>query len=119
MTKNTSFLSADGFIKMPATEAAIAIVAPTDRSTPAVAITRVMPMASSITVEPLRKMSIKLPCRLPSRFSMAKKPGEGKYKGYDVQGEGQYDPALSNERIGLVGDLDPQSVGDQLGNATP
>jgi hypothetical protein len=38
-------------------------------------MTRVMPMARIITVEPFRKISIRLPCRLPSLFSMEKKPG--------------------------------------------
>ncbi len=58
-----------GFIITAATEAAIAITAPTERSTPPVAMTSVIPSASRHTVDPLRRMSIRVPYRLPSRVS--------------------------------------------------
>ena len=48
-------------MRIAATDAEIAMTAPTDRSTPPVAITSVMPMASSMIVEPLRGMSTRLP----------------------------------------------------------
>ena len=58
-----------------AIDAEIAMIAPTDRSTPPVAITSVMPMASSMIVDPLRRMSTRFPNRWPSTVSSAKKPG--------------------------------------------
>ncbi len=64
-----------GFIMIAATEAEIAITTPTERSTPPVAITSVMPIANSITVDALRIISIRLPYRLPSRVWTLKKPG--------------------------------------------
>ncbi|OQA22032.1 MAG: hypothetical protein BWY63_01015 [Chloroflexi bacterium ADurb.Bin360] len=51
------------------------MMAPTDKSTPPVAITNVMPIASKETVEALRTISIRLPYRLPSRVEILKKPG--------------------------------------------
>ncbi len=46
---------------MQATDAAIAMIAPTDRSTPPVAMTRVIPMASTSVGALLRRMSTTLP----------------------------------------------------------
>ncbi len=48
---------------MHATEAEMAMTAPTDRSTPPVAITTVMPIASTTVGALLRRMSIRLPYR--------------------------------------------------------
>ena len=48
---------------MHATEAEMAITAPTDRSTPPVAMTMVMPMASTTVGALSRRMSMRLPYR--------------------------------------------------------
>ena len=48
-------------INCAATAPAIAITAPTDKSTPLVAMTRAMPKASSITFEPWLRISINTP----------------------------------------------------------
>ena len=48
-------------INFAATEPAIATMAPTDRSTPAVAITRVMPRETSMTRDDSFAMSTRLP----------------------------------------------------------
>ncbi len=49
-----------------ATAPEIAATAPTDRSIPRVAMTSVIPSATSSTGAPLRRMSIRLPYRWPS-----------------------------------------------------
>ena len=54
----------------------IATTAPTERSMPRVAITTVMPSATSSVGAPLRRMSIRLPNRCPFWKRMAKKPGD-------------------------------------------
>ena len=48
-------------INCAATAPAIAITAPTDRSTPPVAMTSAIPSASSITFDPWLRMSMKTP----------------------------------------------------------
>ena len=48
-------------MSVAATAPAIAMTAPTDRSTPPVAITRVMPSDNSMTVEPFLRMSMREP----------------------------------------------------------
>ena len=48
-------------MRIAATDAEIAMTAPTDRSTPPVAITSVIPSARSMTGAPLRGMSMRLP----------------------------------------------------------
>ena len=53
----------NGFIKRAATEDTIAMMAPTERSTPPVAITSVMPMDNAITGVLFRRISIRLPYR--------------------------------------------------------
>ena len=50
-----------GSIRMQATDAAIAITAPTERSTPPVAMTSVMPSARTTVGTLLRRMSTRLP----------------------------------------------------------
>ena len=55
---------------------AIAPTAPTERSIPRVAITRVIPIATISVGAPLRRMSIRLPNRWPSLISIRKKPGK-------------------------------------------
>ncbi len=55
---NPTFL---GSIRMAATEAEMAMTAPTERSTPPVAITTVMPIASRMVGALLRRMSMRLP----------------------------------------------------------
>ena len=55
---------------------AIAHTAPTDRSIPRVAITRVMATAMINVGAPLRAMSTRLPKRCPSLISRPKKPGK-------------------------------------------
>ncbi len=50
-----------GSMRMQATDAAIAITAPTERSTPPVAMTRVMPIARTTVGALLRRMSTRLP----------------------------------------------------------
>ena len=52
-----------------------ATTAPTERSMPREAITRVMPSATSMVGAPLRRMSIRLPNRWPSCIRMLKKLG--------------------------------------------
>ena len=64
-----------GLIMMQATDEAIAMTAPTERSTPPVAITSVMPMARITVGDPFRRMSMTLPKRWPSFSSSLKKPG--------------------------------------------
>ena len=70
-----------------ATDAEMAMTAPTDRSTPPVAITSVMPMASSMIVEPLRRMSMRLPNRWPSTVSSPKNPGTARQVEEEDQAE--------------------------------
>ena len=53
----------------------MAITAPTERSMPPVAKTRVMPMERSITGAPRLMMSIRLPNSLPSLISRLMNPG--------------------------------------------
>ena len=55
---NPTFL---GSTRMAATEAEMAMTAPTERSTPPVAITTVMPIASRMIGALLRRMSMRLP----------------------------------------------------------
>ena len=50
-----------GSMRMAATEAEMAMIAPTDRSTPPVAMTTVMPIASRMVGALLRRMSMTLP----------------------------------------------------------
>jgi hypothetical protein len=50
-----------GFIMIAATDALMAMTAPTERSTPPVAITRVMPIARIIVGEPWTRMSMTFP----------------------------------------------------------
>ena len=50
-----------GLIMMAATEDEIAMIAPTDRSTPPVAITSVIPIARIIVGDPWSRISIRLP----------------------------------------------------------
>ena len=57
--------------------AAIAAIAPTERSMPRVAITRVMPIATSRIGALLRTMSTRLPKRWPSWMRMSKNDGVG------------------------------------------
>ena len=58
-----------------ATAPEIAATAPTERSMPRVAMTSVMPTAMISVGAPLRRMSIRLPNRCPSRTETVKKPG--------------------------------------------
>lgn len=58
-----------------ATAPQIAMIAPTERSMPRVAMTSVMPMASSATGAPRFRMSIGLPNRRPLAISTEKKLG--------------------------------------------
>ncbi len=64
-----------GSMRMQATDAEIAMTAPTDRSTPPVAMTRVIPIASTTVGALLRRMSTRLPYRWPSLTSRPKNPG--------------------------------------------
>ena len=50
-----------GLIMTAATDALMAMIAPTERSTPPVAITSVMPIARIIVGDPCTRMSITLP----------------------------------------------------------
>ena len=52
-----------GSIRMQATDAVMAMTAPTDRSTPPVAITSVMPIARMTVGALFRTMSTRLPYR--------------------------------------------------------
>jgi hypothetical protein len=62
-------------ISVVATAAQMAATAPTERSTPPVAITAVMPIAISISGDPRLRMSTRLPKRWPSLISSRKKLG--------------------------------------------
>jgi hypothetical protein len=62
-------------IRVVATAALMAATAPTERSTPPVAITAVMPIAISISGDPRLRMSTRLPKRWPSLISSRKKLG--------------------------------------------
>ena len=50
-----------GSMRIAATEAEMAMTAPTERSTPPVAMTTVMPIASRMVGALLRRMSMRLP----------------------------------------------------------
>ena len=52
-----------GSMRMHATDAEMAMTAPTERSTPPVAMTRVMPIARTTVGALLRRMSMRLPYR--------------------------------------------------------
>src|SRR5690349_23116213 len=62
-------------MRVQATAAEMAAMAPTERSMPRVAITRVMPRATSSTGALLRTMSMRLPYRWPSCIRMSRNPG--------------------------------------------
>src|SRR5258706_3558202 len=62
-------------IRESATAAVMAITGPTERSTPPVAITSVMPSASTMGGAPFHKISIILPYRWPFLISRLKKFG--------------------------------------------
>ena len=70
-----SLLPRAGLISTAPMAAEMAITAPTERSTPPVAITRVMPMATSASGAPSFSTSIRFPYRWPSRMPILKKLG--------------------------------------------
>ena len=54
---------------------------------------------------------------MPSDVSRVRTQATTKTIGDDVQGDRQDDPAVAEEGERLVEDLDPDAVGDQLGDA--